>query len=106
MLLVSYLYVTALIATGSRVSENRPKSIVMLAGTLVSFVYMSFLLALFFWLMITEVSIVEGMELWSVIEMLFLVLISYLVMVAPGFIYIFKIRIKELQKYGYYSSNT
>jgi hypothetical protein len=106
MSLGSYLYASALIATGRRVSENRPASIVALAGTLVWLAYIPFILAPFFWLILTEISPIESEEYWSAKKMGGPILISYLLMVAPGFYYIFKYRINELRKYGYFVSNT
>ena len=106
MLLASYIYVAALVAVGRRVSEDRPKPVRALAGQLVWLIFIPFLLAPFFWLILTEVSVDKGMELWPVVKMLTAVLISYLTMVAPGFYYIFKCRIRELNSYGYFRSNT
>ena len=102
----AYLYVSALITVGRRTSKDRPSSIVALAGTLVWLAYVPFLLAPFFCLIFTEISPIEGDEIWLAIKMMAPVIVSYLLMVTPGLFYIFKFRIKELQKYGYFISNT
>lgn len=102
----AYIYATALIAVGRRTSKNRPHSVVILAGVLVYLAYIPFLLAPFFWLILTEVTPLESEGLWPALKMISPILASYLLMVAPGFYYIFKFRIKELQQYGYFVSNT
>ncbi len=102
----AYIYATALISVGRRTSKDRPKVVGSLAGTLVWLVYIPFLLFPFFCLMLTEISVVEGEEVWPVVKMLVPVLISYLLMITPGFYYIYKYRISELRKYGYFVSST
>lgn len=106
MFIGAYVYAASLIAVGRRSSEDRPAAIVGLAGTLVWLAYIPFLLAPFFWLILTEIKPLETEEVWPAIKMLVLILISYFVMVLPGFYYIFKFRINELRKYGYFVSNT
>lgn len=106
MFIGAYVYAASLIAVGRRSSEDRPAAIVGLAGTLVWLAYIPFLLAPLFWLILTEIKPLETEEVWPAIKMFAPILISYLVMVMPGFYYIFKFRINELRKYGYFVSNT
>ena len=106
MFSVSFLYVAALISVGQRVRDNRPESINTLAGQLVGLAFTPLFLAPFFWLILTEVSITGGQGFWPVIQMLITLTISYLLMISPGFYYIFKYRIKELKSYGYFTGNT
>jgi len=106
MFIAAYLYVSALISVGQRTTKNRPSAIVSLAGTLVWLVYIPFLLAPFFWLIFTEITPVESKEILPALKMVAPIFISYLLMITPGFIYIFKFKINELRKYGYFVNNT
>ena len=105
VLLGSYFYVSALIEIGRRTKGKRPPAVTQIAATLVWCVYASFIVSPLFWLIFTEIEPVSDNDPVKKIEEIGPVLLSYLVMVSPGIVYIVKFRMSELRKYGYFVEN-